>query len=299
MDLNAAALFVKVIQYGSFSETARRTKIPVATVSRRIKQLEEDLGFRLLERSTRYLRVTDAGASFLEHAAQGVEAFEAGRSTLEQYQAVLSGTLRLSVPSNFLPWRDLLQRFQAIHPNVGIKLLATERKVDLIEEGIDVALRIGDRKDKQAVSKLLGTYRHVLVASPKLLKGCPSLEHPSHLDSIPCATWNNFTGSTVWRLGEETVEIHPFIQVNDYLHLRELALSGVCATELPPFLVKKHIDSGQLTPILQGYPFPGYELNLLYPSGKHLSRLVRTYIAFCVEWATDLFKLTMFNGVST
>ena len=118
MDLNAVALFVKVVQYGSFSETARRTQVPVATVSRRIKLLEADLGFRLLERSTRYLRVTDAGESFLEYAAQGVEAFETGQSTLEQYQAVLLGTLRLSVPSGFLPCRELLQRFRAIHPNV-------------------------------------------------------------------------------------------------------------------------------------------------------------------------------------
>ena len=289
MDLNAVALFVKVVQYGSFSETARRTQVPVATVSRRIKLLEADLGFRLLERSTRYLRVTDAGESFLEYAAQGVEAFETGQSTLEQYQAVLSGTLRLSVPSGFFPCRELLQRFRAIHPNVRIKLLATERKVDLIEEGIDVALRVGNRKDNQAVSKLLGTYRHLLVASPRLLKQCATLQHPSHLKSVPCALWNNPAGSTLWQLGEETVEIHPFLQVNDYLHLEELALSGVCVTELPPFLAKKHIDSGHLIHLLQSYPFPECDLSLLYPSGKHLSRLVRTYIEFCMEWAIDFF----------
>lgn len=290
MDLNAAALFVKVIQYGSFSETARRTKIPVATVSRRIKLLEADLGFRLLERSTRYLRVTDAGESFLEYATQGVEAFETGRSTLEQYQAVLSGTLRLSVPNGFLPWRELLQRFQAVHPNVRIKLLATERKVDLIEEGIDVALRIGSRKDNQAVSKLLGTYRHLLVASPTLLKKYSSIQHPSHLQSVPFATWNNPAGSTHWQLGEETIDVHPFLQVNDYLHLQELALSAICVTELPPFLAKEHIDSGQLIQLLRDHPLPECDLSLLYPSGKHLSRLVRTYIAFCTEWATEFLN---------
>ncbi|MEM9947171.1 MAG: LysR family transcriptional regulator [Cyanobacteria bacterium P01_D01_bin.36] len=286
MDLNAAALFVKVVQYGSFSETARRTNTPVATVSRRIKQLENTLGFRLLERSTRYLRLTAAGESFLEHAIQGVEAFEAGQSTLEQYQIELSGTLRLSVPSGFLPYRKLLQAFQTTHPNVTIELFATERKVDLIEEGIDVALRIGSRKDNQAVSQPLGSYRHLLVASPNLLKNCTPIEHPSHLQTLPCATWKNPTGTNLWHLGEEIIEVHPFIQVNDYLHLQELALSGECVTELPPFLAKSHIDSAQLTHLLQDYPFPDCDLNLLYPSGKHLSRLVRTYLEFCSEWAT-------------
>ena len=282
MDLNAAALFVKVVQYGSFSETARRTNIPVATVSRRIKELEKDLGFRLLERSTRYLRLTDAGARFFEYANQGVEAFETGISTLDRYQLELSGTLRLSLPPGHIPWRRLLQKFQERYPYVTVDLLVTERRVDLIEDGIDVALRIGDRKDERAIAKKLGEYRHLLVASPMLLKKYGEPLQPKHLLKMPCASWT-FVDST-WRLGDEVIIINPFFQVNDYLHLLELALAGICVTELPPFLAQDYIADDQLQHLLLNYPLPLCELNLLYPSRRQLSRLIRTYIDFCSEW---------------
>ena len=208
MDFNAAALFVKVVQYGSFSETARGTNIPVATVSRRIKELEKDLGFRLLERSTRFLRLTDAGARFFEYANQGVEAFETGLSTLDRDQIDLSGTLRLSLPPGFIPWRKLLQDFQSGYPNVNVELLVTERRVDLIEDGIDVALRIGDRQDERAMIKKLGEYRHLLVASPVLLTKYGEPLHPKQLLKMPCATWR--TLDSTWHLGDEIIQISPF-----------------------------------------------------------------------------------------
>lgn len=286
MDLNAAALFVKVVRYGSFSATSRRTNIPVATVSRHIKQLETDLGFRLLERSTRHLRLTDAGTSFLDYASQGVEAFESGRSALDHHDNELSGKLRLSFPNGFLPCRKLLQDFQARYPNVHIGLLATERKVDLIEDGIDVALRIGGRKNNVAISQKLGLYRHLLVASSTLLEKHSLPQQPEDLLNLPCAAWRDTTQSNIWCLGKESIQIQPFFQVNDYLHLLELTLAGSCVTELPPFLAQPFVKSGQLILLLKPYPLPAYELNLLYPSRKQMSRLVKTFIEFCCSDAT-------------
>ena len=292
MDLNAAALFVKVVQYGSFSETARRTNIPVATVSRRIKEIEKDLGIRLLERSTRHLRLTNAGARFFEYATQGVEAFETGLSTLDHYQLELSGTLRLSFPPGFIPCRRLLQDFQRDYPQVNIELLATERRVDLIEDGIDVALRIGERQNERAITKKLGEYRHLLVASPIFLKKYGEPLQPAQLLKMPCASWSS-TDSTIWQLGDEIIQINPFFQINDYLHLLELALAGICVTELPPFLAQAYIADGQLQHLLTNHPIPLCELNLLYPSRKQLSLLVRTYINFCSEWVVNFFNLEL------
>lgn len=286
MDLNAAALFVKVVRYGSFSETARRTNIPVATVSRHIKQLETELGFRLLERSTRHLRLTDAGTSFLDYASQGVEAFESGLSALDHHDIELLGKLRLSFPNGFLPCRKLLQDFQTRHPNVHIELLATERKVDLIEDGIDVALRIGGRKDNIAISQALGLYRHLLVASPNLLEKYFLPQQPEDLLKLPCAAWRETAQSNIWHLGDESIQVQPFFQVNDYLHLLELTLAGTCVTELPPFLAQPYIQSDRLVLLLEYYPLPAYELNLLYPSRKQMSRLVKTFIDFCCANAT-------------
>lgn len=290
MDFNAIALFVKVVQYGSFSETARRTSTPVATVSRRIQELEKALGVRLLERSTRRLRLTDAGASFWHYANQGVEAFETGLSTLDRDQLDLSGKLRLSLPPGFVPWRQLLQDFQVRYPNVKFDVLVTERRVDLIEDGIDVALRIGDRKHEQAIAHKLGEYRHLLVASSSLLQQYGTPQRPEDLLQMPCASWNMPANSNGWRLGSQITRINPLLQVNDYLHLLDLALGGSYVTELPPFLAQIHIASGELKPLLKDYPLPLSELNLLYPSRRHLSRLVKTYIDFCAVWAVNLFQ---------
>ncbi len=290
MDFNSAALFVKVVQYGSFSETARRINMPVATVSRRIADLEKDLGVRLLERSTRYLRLTECGTAFYEYAARGLEAFESGLSTLENQQQELTGTLRLSLPATFLPWQALLQDFQARYCQVKLEIFMTERKINLIEDGIDVTLRVGDRKDNQAIARKLGEYRHQLVASPAYLKQYGEPSQPEQLLAMPCASWNAQTGEATWLLRNEPVQVAPFLQVNNYLYLLKLALAGACVTELPPFLIQEHLASGRLKTLLHDYPLPTQQLNLLYPSRKQLSSLVRIYINFCSEWVADFFQ---------
>ncbi|MEM7796878.1 MAG: LysR family transcriptional regulator [Cyanobacteria bacterium P01_D01_bin.71] len=290
MDFNAVALFVKVVQHGSFSETARRTNIPVATVSRRIQALEATLGVRLLERSTRRLHLTDAGTSFWQFANQGIEAFETGLATLDRDQVDFSGRLRLSLPPGFMPWRQLLREFQTCYPNVTVDVLVTERRVDLIEDGIDVALRIGDRKHQHLISQKLGEYRHLLVASPNLLQKYRVPQSPKQLLQMPCASWKAPADTTVWLLGNQSIQIAPQLQVNDYLHLLELAVAGVYVTELPPFLAQAAIANGDLVHLLEDYPLPASELNLLYPSRRHLSHLVKTYIGFCSQWVVDLFQ---------
>ncbi len=290
MDFNSAALFVKVVQYGSFSETARRTATPVATISRRIAELEKDLGMRLLERSTRYLRMTEGGTAFYEYAAHGLEAFEMGLSNLENQQQELTGTLRISLPSAFLPWQVLLQDFQSRYSQVRLEIFITERKINLIEDGIDVALRVGDLKDNQFIAKKLGEYRHQLVASPAFLEAYGELSKPEQLLTMPCASWNARKDATTWLLGNKAIQITPILQVNDYLHLINLALASACVTELPSFLVKEHIESGKLKLVLQDHPLPSQQLNLIYPSSKQISRLVRIYIDFCAEWIGRLFS---------
>lgn len=290
MDLNSAALFVKVVQYGSFSETARRTNTPVATVSRWIADLEKDLGVRLLERSTRRLRMTQAGTTFYEYAARGLEAFETGLSILEDQQQELTGTLRLSLPPAFLPMQKLLQDFQVRYCQVKLEIFITERKINLIEDGIDVALRVGELKDNQTIARKLGEYRHQLVASPDFLEKYGEPSQPEQLLTMPCASWNTRTDTIKWSLGDESVQIAPILQVNDYLHLLKLVLAGTYFTELPPFLIKEHLASGRLKTLLEDYPLPTLQLNLLYPSSKQLSRLVSTYIDFCTEWVDCLFQ---------
>ena len=148
-DLNSLALFAKVVEAGSFSEAARRLKMPISTVSRRIAELEDQLGVRLLERSTRNLRLTELGAEVLEHAVRSAELNEAVESVVSNRLSDISGTLKLSAPPSVSDTllTPLVTAFQASYPNVRVQILVTERLVDLIAEGVDLAFRLGALKD--------------------------------------------------------------------------------------------------------------------------------------------------------
>ena len=282
MDLNSARIFVNVVAKGSFSSAAKLMRIPVATVSRRVAELESSLDVRLLERSTRKLRLTEAGAILYEFVSRGVEEMNAGLLALSEQEQNLKGRLRLSLPPNFDLMFKLLGDFQELYTNIEIDLFVSERRLDFIEDGIDVALRIGDVASQSAVARLLMTYRHRLVASPEFLTGC-LIDSPKDIISKKCAAWCQKDQEIIWTLGNQQLAIEPFIRANDYLHMRYLALNHKCITELPPFFCQKHIESGEFVEVLPDYPLPEQHVNLVYPSRKSVSRITRVFIDYCVE----------------
>jgi len=282
VDLNSARIFVNVVAKGSFSSAAKFIRVPVATVSRRVAQLESSLNVRLLERSTRKLRLTEAGATLYEFVSRGVEEMDAGLLALLEKEQDLRGRLRFSMPPSFEPMWTLLDNFQSLHSNIDIDLFVSERRLDFIEDGIDVALRIGDVASQSAVARLLMTYSHQLVASPEFLSNV-SIQSPQDILSVRCAAWGQKNDAVVWTLGTENLTINPFLRANDYLHMRYLALKGKCITELPPFFCKRYIENGELVALLPDYPMPEQQVNLVYPSRKSVSRITRVFIDYCVE----------------
>jgi DNA-binding transcriptional LysR family regulator len=154
-DLNSLVVFAKVVEASSFSEAARRLKMPVSTVSRRIAELEDQLGVRLLERSTRSLRLTELGAEVLEQATRSAELSEAVESIVSNRLSDVSGTLRLSAPPSISDTllTPLIIAFQASYANVRVQVLVTDRFVDHIAEGVDLAFRLGALKDSSLVAK--------------------------------------------------------------------------------------------------------------------------------------------------
>jgi DNA-binding transcriptional LysR family regulator len=287
MDLNAAQMFVAAVQAGSLSAGAARLHLPLTTLSRRIRQLERELKVQLLERSTRGIALTDAGTRLYEHASRGLEALAEGEEAVRSDQAQLRGRLRISLPPAFEPWWAILRAFQLQHPNIQLSVYTTERRVDLLQDGIDVALRVGAVIDESMVARRILAYRHMLVASPVLLQRLGEPHSVSDLHRFPCAVWAADSSTRRgWLLGEVPFEPTPSLATNDYQHLREHALSGQAVTELPPFLASADIDQGRLCPLLPSHPMPEQVINLLYPSRRHPSSIVRAYLEFCQQQAT-------------
>ncbi|EPJ84692.1 transcriptional regulator [Pseudomonas sp. CFII64] len=291
MDLNAVQMLVTIVQAGSMTAGAERLGVPLPTASRRIRALEQALKVELLERSARGVKLTEAGARLFEHASRGLELLQEAQDAVVSDQAHVKGKLRLSVPPSFSPWWQLISDFQKDHPDIRVHLLSTERRVHPVEDGIDVALRVGKLEHEALIARHLLDYRHILVASPQYLASHGMPSHPNDLSDFPCATWSLGTNTSgVWRFPEVSVMPNTVLSTNDSMHLLHSALAGEVMTELPPFIVKDAIQSGLLVPLLPDCPLPESSLSLLYPAHRHRSAVVHTYLEYCsrrIPWLVE------------
>lgn len=282
MNLNSARIFASVVAKGSFSKASKELSIPVATVSRRVSELEQELNLKLLERSTRKLRLTEAGATLYDFVSRGVQEMEAGLLALSEQEKNLTGRIRISQPPNFEPMWQILDKFCELYPRVEVDLFVSERRLDFIEDGIDIALRIGEVASLSAVARKLTQYRHKLVATPEYL-AANRISKPTDLCNVKTAAWSKKNQTVKWQLGEETITISPHVHANDYLHMRFLALRHKHLTELPPFLCQPFLQSGQLVEVLPKKSLPLQDIHLVYPGRKNISRIIRVFIDYCVE----------------
>ncbi|MFC0808382.1 LysR family transcriptional regulator [Ensifer sp. P24N7] len=282
MDYNAVRMFVAVAQTGSLSSAAARLGVPLPTLSRKVAELEADLKVQLLERTAKGCRPTEAGSRLFEQASGGIDLLEEAERAILSEQAQLVGRLRLSLPQSFEPWWDLLALFQRAHPGIQINVYSTERRVDLLADGVDVALRVGAIADDTVIARHMLTFRHILVASPELVAAHDRPEGPQDILRLPCAAWGStLDAQPTWTLGGQTQKINATFTANDYLHLRARAMAGDVATELPSFLAAEYLKSRELVELLPEYPFPETALHLVYKRQRHPSTIVRAYLDFC------------------
>ena len=296
-DLNSLVVFAKVIEASSFSEAARRLKMPVSTVSRRIAELEDQLGVRLIERSTRNLRVTELGGEVLEHAVRSAELSEAIESIVSNRLAVVSGTLRLSAPPSISDTllTPLVTAFQASYPDVRVQILVTDRYVDHIAEGVDLVFRFGALRDSSLVARRLLTYRHQLVASPDYLKGCEPPKKPQDLLDHRLLFFSHWNPDSSWtfvhRNGKdtETVAFQPFLAMNDYTGLAPALLAGGGIGDLPPVVQPDLVRSGKLVEVMPDWRFRALELSLVHLGNRHISKPCRLFKEFATQMVPTLF----------
>jgi DNA-binding transcriptional LysR family regulator len=182
-------VFADVIEANSFSGAARILKMPTSTVSRRIAELENQLGVRLIERSTRRLRLTDAGSEVLEHARRTAELSDAVNNVASNLLSHVSGTLRLASPPSISDTllAPIVGAFQESYPDVRVQIFITDRIVDHVSEGVDLTFRVGDLKDSSLVARRILKYRHQLVASPEYMKNHESPGKPKRPAQSPAA----------------------------------------------------------------------------------------------------------------
>jgi DNA-binding transcriptional LysR family regulator len=296
-DLNSLALFAKVIEAGSFSEAARRLKMPISTVSRRIAELEDQLGVRLLERSTRNLRLTELGGEVLEHAVRSAELNEAVESVVSNRLSDVSGTLKLSAPPSVSDTllTPLVTAFQASYPNVRVQILVTERLVDLIAEGVDLAFRLGELKDSCLVARRVLTYRHQLVASPSYLRTCKPPKEPRDLLDHRLLTFSHWKPENSWTfvhkdgVDKETLTFQPHFSMNDYTGLAPALAAGAGIGELPPVVQPGLIREGRLVEVIPDRRFRTYDLSLVQIGNRHITKPCRLFKDLAVHMAPSLF----------
>lgn len=296
-DLNSLLIFAKVVEANSFSGAARRLNVPVSTVSRRVAELEGQLGVRLLERSTRSLRLTEVGSEVLECAQRSAEISEAIDNIVSNRLSDVSGTLRLSAPPSIADSLlvPLVGPFQASYPNVRVQILLTERVVDHIVDGVDLVFRIGALKDSTLVARRILIYRHQLVASPAYLDKCKPPKRPEDLLGHRLLTFSHWKPENSWSFvhvngkGKETLTFRPYLSMNDFAGLARALLAGVGIGDLPPLVQPDLLREGRLVEVMPKWRFRPFNLSIVSLGNRHLLRPVRLFAEFVAAMAPKLF----------
>lgn len=288
MDLDAITVFVRVIEAGSFSAAARRLGAPKATVSAKVARLEKRLGVSLIQRTTRKLRVTEAGEEYFRHCASAIREVELAEAALQSASGKPSGVLRVTTPVDLghtvLP--RIVHAFAAKYPGVSVELLVTNRVVDLVAEGIDLAIRPSQAlKDSSLIAQRFFDMASNLWASPDYLRRLGALTHPRDLER---ATFLGFLArsSMVLTNGKSTVEVPVTgrIRADDFETIKALLLQGEGIAWLPDFLAEEPAQAGALVPVLpQWWPKERGAFYFVYAGRKYGLPKVQAFIQTALQ----------------
>jgi DNA-binding transcriptional LysR family regulator len=294
VDLNHVALFVKVVEAGSFSGAARLSGIPKATVSRNIAQLESNLGVRLLHRTTRKLELTRQGHDYYEGVSRGFVHLEAAHEQVAAAQSEPSGTIRVTAPMG-LGSKHLMQwipEFLARFGRIDIELKLTDTLVDLIAERIDVALRTGTLPSSSLIARKLTSTRRILVASPRYLEQRGMPQRIVDLAQHDCVVFGQTLQNAVWRLqgpnGVRDVRVRGRLAVDGAEAALAATVAGLGIALLPSAVASDDLGARRLQQVLSRHGVDGGALYAVYPSNRHISAAVRSFVDFVAHRAADL-----------
>lgn len=282
MDLNAAVIFAAVVEAGSFTAAADQLDMPKSTVSRKISELERSLGARLLQRTTRRLSLTDAGRAFFGHAARAAAELASAERAVSELHATPRGVLRVTAPVGLDFLGPIAAGFMDSYPEVQLELVCTDRVVDLVDEGYDVAIRAGHLADSSLIARRVATWRGLVVAGEAYVarRGEPS--EPAELVDHDCLAFAAGFGSVRWSLrsreASTTVELTPRLACNDLAVLEEATRAGLGIALLPAFRCGANLGGDNLRRILSDWFEPEVPLHAVYPSRRHLAPAVAAFV---------------------
>ncbi len=289
MDLNRIAIFVRVVDERGFTAAARTLELPKSSVSRSVALLEEALGARLLHRTTRSVRLTEAGTAFYELASRGLAGIAEAAAVVADLQSVVRGTIRITAPvdAGVALLQPVIARFVRRHPAVHFDVVLTSRIVDLVEEGFDLALRAGRLRDGAIIARKIGIVDSSLHASPRYLARAGAPATIGDLTKHRCVLFRPGSISASWTLqgpsGEEVVDVKGPVTVDELSFARRAVLSGVGIGLLPTFLCARDVEVGRLVYVLPSHVAPGPPLHLVYPSARYLPHRVGVFRDFLIE----------------
>lgn len=291
-DLNDLYFFVKIVDAGGFAAAERLLNIPKSKLSRRTARLEERLGVRLIQRSTRHFSMTEVGQRYYLHCKAMLIEADAAQQAIDELRAEPCGTIRLSCPIGLLHFHisEMLAEFMLLHPQLNVQLDATNRRVDVLGEGIDLAIRVRPPplEDSELALRVLSDRGQCLVASPGLVQKLGMPASPLELSKWPSLSRGAPHEQHRWFLTSPQgvdVEVHyqPRLITTDMVAVQTAALAGVGVAQLPILMVGRYIDSGLLIRLLPDWTVKREIIHLVFPTRRGLLPSVRALIDYLVQ----------------
>jgi DNA-binding transcriptional LysR family regulator len=296
IDLNRIATFVRVVEAGSFTAAARQLGMPVSSASRAVANLEEELGVRLLHRTTRRLSLTDGGQHFFQRMQTVIAETEEATRAAAGFASEVRGLVRITAPPDLgaqqLP--RIVAKLVARHPGLVIELKLTNRVVDLVGEGIDLAIRAGMLEDSSLVIRKLARSELCVFASPAYLERRGRPRRPADILNHACLAYGGREGKLPWRLsgprGEQTINVSASIVCDDMIFLREAAIAGLGLTLIPIEITADALRSNRLERVLPRHRYPGGGLYMVWPSTKLVPARVAVVREMLIEELSGIYQ---------
>jgi len=301
IDLNNIAVFIKVAQFESFSRAAHSLGMPVSTVSRKVSDLEEQLGVTLLQRTTRKLSLTAQGREYYNQCSEPLNHLFDAERVLTQTQKAPEGTLKISVPVILgqEPFYEFISTFLKKYPGIKIDLFITNLFLDLIAENIDVSIRFGDLEDSSLIAKKIGTSIRYVVASPQYLESQPLPSKPEDLKLHRCVLLNGRNNEAEWNLvsGRKHVKVlvSGSISSRDFQSVSAFTYRGHGIGLLPSTYCDQQIKKGDLVRLLPEWTSPQYLVHAVYPTKKFLPSRVDVFLEELKAWKSPLWIIDPTN----